>query len=142
LQLDFGEQGQEKRVILLDVHAGKPALPQSIALSSGRRLRDIAGSLEELEAAAHNLGNDYLRVTVKAAGPVPGIADRIREILPNALDVRTDFPRAGPQVQERQHMAPDAMFQAFYESQHGAPPAKELMQAFRSLYEEMIDAPN
>jgi hypothetical protein len=110
-------------------------------LSSGRRLRAVAGTLEELEESASNFGQDYLYVTVKTTGPVPGIADRIREILPNALDVRTDYPRTATKLdEERKQMAPDALFAAFYESQHGAPATKELLLAFNSLHEEVMDA--
>ena len=113
LQLDFGEQGQEKRVVLIEAHPGKSARLESISLTSGRRLRAVAGTIEELEKSASSFGQDYLHVTVKTIGPIPGIADRIREILPNALDVRTDYPRTVTKLdEERRHMAPDAMFAA------------------------------
>src|SRR5260370_27017322 len=77
LQLDFGEQGQEKRVVLIEAHTGKSARLESIPLSSGRRLRAVAGTLEELEESASNFGQDYLHVTVYTTGRVPGIADRV-----------------------------------------------------------------
>jgi DNA repair protein SbcD/Mre11 len=141
LQLDFGEQGQEKRVVLIEARPGKSARLESIGLTSGRRLRAVAGTIEELEKSASSFGQDYLHVTVKTTGPVPGIADRIREILPNALDVRTDYPRTVIKSdEERRHMAPDAMFASFYHSQHGAPATKELIQAFNTLHEEVMDA--
>jgi hypothetical protein len=73
--------------MLIEAHPGKSARLESIALTSGRRLRAVAGTIEELEKSASNFGQDYLHVTVKTTGPVPGIADRIREILPNALDL-------------------------------------------------------
>jgi DNA repair protein SbcD/Mre11 len=141
LQLDFGEQGQEKRVMLIEAHPGKSARLESIALTSGRRLRAVAGTIEELEQSASNFGQDYLYVTVKTTGPVPGIADRIREILPNALDVRTDYPRTVTRIDaEHKQMAPEAMFAMFYETQHGVPATKELMLAFNALHEEVMDA--
>jgi exonuclease SbcD len=142
LQLDFGEQGQDKRVVLLDAKPGKSAHIESIDLKSGRKLRDVTGTLEELQATAHEFNDTYLRVTVNTPGPVPGIADRIREILPNALDVRIDFPRSTPKQEQRKNMAPDLLFRTFYESQHGAPPAGELVEAFQTLYEEVSDATN
>jgi exonuclease SbcD len=141
LQLDFGEQGQEKRVVLIEACAGKSARLESVGLTSGRRLRAVAGTIEELEESASSFGQDYLHVTVKTTGPVPGIADRIRDILPNALDVRTDYPRTLVKLdEERRHMAPDAMFASFYQSQHGAPATKDLIQAFNTLHEEVMDA--
>lgn len=141
LQLDFGEHGQAKRVMLIEAHPGKSARVESIGLTSGRRLRSVVGTIEELEKSASNFGEDYLHVTVKTTGPVPGIADRIREILPNALDVRTDYPRSITKVdEERRHMAPDAMFGDFYHSQHGAPATPELISAFKTLHEEVMNA--
>jgi exonuclease SbcD len=141
LQLDFGEQGQEKRVVLIEAHPGKSARLESIGLSSGRRLRAVAGTIEEIEKSASSFGQDYLHVTVKTTGPVPGIADRIRDILPNALDVRTDYPRTVTKLdEERRDMAPDAMFASFYQSQHGAPATQELILAFNTLHEEVMDA--
>jgi len=140
LQLDFGEQGQQKRVILLDAKAAKPVHLESIPLISGRKLRYATGTIEELQVAAPQFGNDYLSITVKTAGPVPGIADRIRDLLPNAVHITPEFPRSTPAQHARRDMAPHLMFTAFYESQHGAPPAQELLQAFQAIYEEVTDA--
>ena len=69
LQLDFGEEGQEKRIVIIDAHPGKPANISSIPLASGRTLRSIAGSLEELESAAGAAGDDLLRVTIRLDKP-------------------------------------------------------------------------
>ncbi|MBI3682560.1 MAG: exonuclease subunit SbcD [Acidobacteria bacterium] len=41
LQLDFGEQGQQKRVVLVDASPGKTARLESIALASGRDLHEV-----------------------------------------------------------------------------------------------------
>jgi exonuclease SbcD len=143
LQLDFGEQGQDKRVVLIEAHPGKSARLESIALTSGRRLRTVTGTMEELERSASDFGHDYLHVTVKTTGPVPGIADRVREILPNTVDIRTDYPRTVTRVDdERRHLTPDAMFASFYEFQHGVPATNELMIAFKALHEEVMDATN
>src|SRR5947208_2368163 len=46
LQLDFGEEGQEKRVVIIDAHPGKPATVTNIPLTSGRTLRSVAGTIE------------------------------------------------------------------------------------------------
>jgi DNA repair protein SbcD/Mre11 len=48
LQLDFGEREQQKRVVIVDVKAGFPANIESIALVSGRRLREITTTLNRL----------------------------------------------------------------------------------------------
>ena len=140
LQLDFGEHGQVKSVTVVDARAGKPAKVDVFELKSGRKLRDTTGTLEELQAHSQECGDDFLRVTVKTAGPVPGIADRVREILPNALDIRIDYPRAQPQARTRKQMPPDSLFQEFYQSQHGAVASEPLMNTFRNLYEEATSA--
>ncbi len=141
LQLDFGEQAQEKRVVIVDARPGKPAQIKSIALSSGRRLRDVSGTLEELEAQAESFGDDFLRVTVKVAAPVPGIAARIRELLPNSVDVRMDYPRSDLQEKpEVGQMPPQAVFNEFYRGAHGTVPPEELTRIFQELYDEVSHA--
>jgi exonuclease SbcD len=140
-QLDFGEQGQEKRVVIVDAQAGTPARVESIRLRSGRRLRDIRGTLEALTANAKDFGTDFLRVTVETAGPVPGIADRVRELLPNALDVKTEYPREeAATTHERKQLPPNLLFREFYLIQHGAPPPPRILRAFDDLYEEVTNA--
>jgi DNA repair protein SbcD/Mre11 len=141
LQLDFGEEGQQKRVVLIEAYAGKAGKLTSIPLTSGRTLRSAEGTIEDLAKSAKSFGDAYLRVTVKTTGPVPGIADRIREILPNAIDIRTDYPRTvAPREHAHKDMAPHLLFGAFYEAQHGTSPKKELLTAFKSLYEEVTNA--
>jgi DNA repair protein SbcD/Mre11 len=138
IELDFGEREQDKRVVLVDAKPGRPAHIESISLSAGRKLRDVAGTLQEIEALAAEVGSDFLRVRVRVDAPVPGIADRVRELLPNALDVQLEY--------ERQERAGDPsrlgrldateLFSEFYEHRHGAKPPEELAALFRSVYEE------
>src|SRR5262249_4031800 len=74
LQLDFGEIDQEKRVVIVDAHPGRPATIENCPLSAGRKLRDVSGTVEELEAQASMFGDDYLRVTINAEQRLPGTA--------------------------------------------------------------------
>jgi exonuclease SbcD len=141
LQLDFGEQGQQKEVVLIEAHPGIPARVQRICLKAGRKLRDVTGTLEQIEADAPSYGDDYLRITVNTSGPVPGIADRVRQSLPNALDVRLDYPRAQTVSSSmRRQMPPEQLFKEFYQVQHGAPASDTLLTAFRELYDEVTVA--
>jgi exonuclease SbcD len=50
-------------------------------------LRTVRGTLEELEAAAAQTGDAYLRVFVREQ-PRAGLADDVRALLPGAVDVR------------------------------------------------------
>jgi hypothetical protein len=105
-------------------------------------LRDLEGRIDEIEARAGEVGDDYLRVTVITDGPVPGLADRIRRCLPNALYIRTkssivtETPTSTAHAQAR----PQELFQDFYRRQHGSEPSPELLQVFSELYEEAIHA--
>lgn len=138
LQLDFGEQGQEKQVILVEANPGGPARVEPVELSSGRRLRDVAGTLDELTALAGRMGSDYLRVTIRVDAPVPGLVDRVRTILPAALDIRLDYPRTTT-VETRcdlGKLTPEALFSEFYRSQHRDEPPEGLKELFLKLYDE------
>ena len=142
LQLDFGEQGQRKRVVLIEARSGRPVHLESIPLTAGRNLRDVEGRIDEIESLAAGLADDYLRVTVITDGPVPGVADRIRARLPNALYVRTKSTVAAETRTSapRAQLQPQALFQEFYSRQHGRQPHPELITAFNELYEEATHA--
>jgi exonuclease SbcD len=141
LQLDFGEQGQQKEVVLIDAAPRKTAKVESIPITAGRRLRDVSGTLAEIERRIEELNNgDYLRVTVKLPKFKPGIADTIHQMLPNAVDVKTETPAAekGPSPEPLPH-DPGALFRQFYRGRVGEP-AEDLMSAFEKLYSEVSDA--
>lgn len=143
LQLDFGEQGQEKRVLVIDASKTGEVDVRPVPITSGRHLRDVEGTLDELRLQASRFGDDFLRVTVRTEGPVPGIADQVREILPAAVDIRLSYPRSG-QAQEggpsRDFVTPRLLFEDFYARQHGVTPSDPLSALFDRLYEEVIDA--
>ena len=141
LELDFGEKEQEKRVVIVEASPGKTASVESVPLSVGRRLRDVSGSLEELRGMAGNLGDAFLRVRLKTVVPVPGLAEQVKELLPNALDVSVDHPRDAAEIQREQEdprtrLEPGELFEKYYERKNGGPPSPELRKLFRALYEE------
>jgi len=142
LQLDFGEQGQRKRVVLLDAKPGRPVHVENIPLSSGKNLRDVEGRIDEIEARAADFREDYLRVTVITDGPVPGLAERVRRCVPNAIYVRTksSVVSDGGSAESRSQAKPEELFQDFCRRQHGGEPSPEILHAFNELYEEAIHA--
>jgi len=98
IELDFGEQEQEKSVVVIDAQAQRPPSIELVEVAAGRRLRTVEGTLADIEHLAGERSDDYLRVRLKAEAPAPGLADRVKELLPNALDVTVDHPRnAGAQ---------------------------------------------
>ena len=140
LELDFGEREQDKRVVLIDAKPGRAVSLESAPLSTGRRLRDLAGSLEELQRLAPEVGTDFLRVTVKAQGPTPGLADEVRQLMPNALEVTVDHPREPAVIDgggaSHRTLQPAELFARFYQTKNGAEPGDDLKKLFEDIYEE------
>jgi exonuclease SbcD len=141
VELDFGEKEQEKRVVIVEARPGEPVAIESVPLSSGRRLCDVVGTFEALRRLAGEVGDAYLRVTVKTEAPVPGLAEQVRELLPNAVDVAVDHPREEPEGKEDEHAArirlePGELFAQYYKRKNGSPPPEELSRLFQALYEE------
>ena len=143
LQLDFGEREQQKRVVIIDAHPGKPPTIEDCPLIAGRQLREVSGTLDELKASAESFGQDWLRVAIKLERPVPGIADTVREILPNALEVNLDYPRVEAESIAISGADPLELFSRFYAHRRGAEPPEATSKLFRELYEEaIVDAAN
>lgn len=97
LQLDFGETEDAKSVNIVEATPWQPAGVEQVTLSAGRRLRRVGGSLATLAELADTVGEDFLLVEVQES-PRPGLADTVRELLPNAVEVRvprTDRPPNG-----------------------------------------------
>ena len=143
IELDFGEKEQDKRVVVFEAKAGRPASVESVPITAGRRLRDLAGTLDELCAQAGEAGDALLRVVVRADAPVPGLAERVKELLPNALEVAVEYPRpagAGDAVagaaETRVGMDPTRLFAEYYRRRNKADAPDELRSLFAELYEE------
>jgi exonuclease SbcD len=139
LQLDFGEQGQQKRVVLIDAEPGRKARIDSVPLTSGRTLRSVKGSPVDLQlkAAEHNNG-DWLHVTVEMEKFQPGMGEKIRDLLPDAIDVQVETPRAEAAAGARPGesgpaRSPEELFRQFCRERSGEP-SDELIEAFQKLY--------
>jgi exonuclease SbcD len=89
LQLDFGETGQDKAVMLVDTAPGVPARVESRALTSGRRLSTLTGAPGELESFVGTTGDDHLRVVVRGQATA-GLADQIRDWFPDVVDIKVE----------------------------------------------------
>jgi len=140
VELDFGEEEQEKSVVVLDAQPQRPPHIELVPVTAGRRLRSVEGTLDDLQRLAEERSDDYLRVRVKAEAPTPGLADRVKELLPNALDVTVDHPRnPGEQLERgkgRGKLAPAQLFAAYYEHRNQTPPPAELQKLFDAIHEE------
>lgn len=143
IQMDFGEEGQEKSVVVVEAAAGRAAKAQEIRLWSGRRLRSIRGTFEEVARDPEGYGDDFLRVTVRTEGPAPGLAGQVRELLVNAVDIQLDYEVKTPAAEEEvslKSLTPEELFARYFAAAYGSAPAEGLVGMFRKLYGEAQSA--
>ena len=141
LQLDFGEREQQKVVRIIEAHPGLPVEQHAVPITKGRRLVEVRGTLDEIIAQAGDVADAYVRVVLDVDRPQPGLAQRVREAIPTAVDVRLDYPQtaeATPQPGLAQ-LSPRDLFARYYQSQHGTAPAAELVALFSELLDEATD---
>jgi exonuclease SbcD len=90
IPLDFGEEHERKEVVVVEAEPGRPAIVTPHPLSSGRPLRTIVGSLEEIAELAPTIGDALCRVTVCTDEPVPELTHLVGELLPHATLVEVN----------------------------------------------------
>ena len=141
LQLDFGEEEQDKSVLCIDAKASSPAKIETVPLRSGRKLRTLRGSLATLDAMAGEVGDAFLRVEIDEVYR-PGLADEVRDLLPNAVDVRVkaadvDSGKRDEDIDAPQK-SPEELFGEFLEERgkHN----EELVRMFKELLEGQMEA--
>lgn len=147
LQLDFGEEGEEKTIVLVEARPGQPARIEPRPLSAGRRLLRLAGTLEELGPLAADAAGRLVHVTVRSEDPVTDAEDRVRALLPDAviLEVAEEVASrrlsvvadAGPAEVER---GIPELFEAYLAKAgtRGAP-ADRVLRTFAALLEAVED---
>lgn len=150
LQLDFGEVDQAKRVVLIEAHPGRPVEVRSVPLTVGRRLLDVSGTLDELLARADGLLGAFLRVELRAPRPEPGLVARVKEILPDALEVRCVYTEAPPPfgadgagqaddaAAQGSSLDPATRLRAYYRQTRGQELPESIAALFTQLYEEAL----
>lgn len=89
LAVDFGEQDNDNVVCLVEVSPDRPAHVTDLPISSGRRLRTITGTVEQLLADPDAYGDDFLRLRITQAA-YAGLREQVLEKLPNALEIRIE----------------------------------------------------
>jgi len=90
LQLDFGEEGETKRVVLVDAEPGRSARIQSIDLTAGRLLRSYDGPLEGLVRLAPTWGDALTKILIQSDTATPALAELVRRMLPHATLLKVD----------------------------------------------------
>lgn len=139
LELDFGEAGEQKRVVIVDVEPGVLATRRSVPLSAGRRLVRAKGEWAAL-LARDDLREAYLDLTVETAGPDPGLADRAAEEFDHLIKITADYPR----VESTAHVASDRsleeIYADYYLDREGVALPDDVRSAFLMVLEEVSGA--
>ncbi|MCP3785287.1 exonuclease SbcCD subunit D [Micromonospora sp. A3M-1-15] len=100
ISIDFGEQDNDSAVCLVEATPSTPAKVTDILIKSGRRLMTLRGALAEIESRARGTGDAFLRVLLKEPARA-GLLEEVRDLLPNALDIRIDPAFAAPNATTR-----------------------------------------
>lgn len=139
LQLDFGEAGEEKRVVLVEVSAGIHASITSIPITRGRPLVRVSGRWDDI-AARTDLEDAFLDLSVTTDGPEPGLMDAARDRFEHVVKVRAEYER--PEAGERRSIGRplDELYEEYHTEAHGDAPGTELMALFREIAEEVDHA--
>lgn len=87
LQMDFGESEETKSVTVVSTGPGRRTLITPHTLHSGKRLACFHGTLEELSADAAQYIGVYLKAIIRSDEPISQLADKVAELVPQALVV-------------------------------------------------------
>ncbi|OFW62911.1 MAG: hypothetical protein A2135_07070 [Actinobacteria bacterium RBG_16_67_15] len=139
LQLDFGEAGETKRVVIVETSPGAPAAVRSVPLQAGRRLIRETGSWDEL-AGRSDLDAGFLDLTVTTTGPEPDLMDRARERFPLVVKVRAEYPRSISARRITTGRPWGELYTEYHAEAHAAPPEPALLALFEEIRVEVTDA--
>lgn len=133
LQLDFGEVNDQKGSLLVKAEPGKPASVSELPLTSGRPLRQLGGTLTQVLAAAEDVEDAYVRVVLREAARA-GLADEVRDAIPNAVEVVLESPgRSEKGAESRQGLDPIAAFGSYLADRNASDERVE------ALFAELLD---
>lgn len=139
LELDFGEAGEQKRVVLVEVEPGRPASVSSVPLHGGRRLLRASGEWSDI-LATEGVYESYLDLTVHTAGPDPSLADRARQEFDYLVKVKAEYPRAETERPDRSTRTLAEQYGDYYMEVEGVEAPAELVDSFRLLQDEVEHA--
>jgi len=146
LPLDFGEAGEHKRVVVVDVEPGRLAVAESVRLACPRPLVHAEGTWEAIEARTDELRDGYLDLTVDTSAVDVTLGQRAREAFPFLVNVRPrrhDTDRAAERRPRRGRSLTE-LYDDYYRREHGQeePPA-DLRDLLRDVLDEAeaADAP-
>ena len=137
LSLDFGEAGERKRVVLVDVEPGRLATVESVPLQMGRRLVRVTDDWDAIEARADELADAFLDLTVRTSGTDLTLAERARDTFPFLVKVRASRPDGARHARlVKGQRGWHELYADYYEREHAEAASDELLTAFREVLEE------
>jgi DNA repair protein SbcD/Mre11 len=85
IQLDFGELGEAKRIVLVEARPGHPPDIQSLPLSGARPLWRFEGTMEQLAETAPGVGRALGLLTIHSPSTIADLRARVQDLLPDAV---------------------------------------------------------
>mgnify|MGYP005989745061 FL=1 len=138
LMMDFGESDKPCSATIAELELGKPVRTEEVPLITGRPLRTLRGTLEEVMSVDVPDDDPWLRVLLTGAVPA-GVADTVRDRLgEHVVDVRLDTRTDDLQVDatERIGRPPQELFAAFLEERQIED--KRIPELFAELLEDEL----
>lgn len=140
LLIDFGEEANQPSVTIVEARPGTPAEVDVVPLQSARGMQVVSGTRAQLVALADTVADDYLKIEVEEK-PSPGLADEIRGLFPNAVDVRIagDAPAKQAEALDLSKLAaPRDLFIEYLKDSEIED--EDLLALFDTLVEEVLEA--
>lgn len=137
LQLDFGEEGEEKSFVFVEARPNLPVSTRRVAYEGGLPLSTFSGSLDELNLRADTLKNaGHLRVVLHLSEPMPDVVKLVRERVPNAVSVQVRLPQLEDVARVRRDASAVELYRDFFQKKHGRAPDEAVVEAFNQLWNE------
>ena len=144
IQIDFGEAEEEKGFNLIDLEPGSPAIVNFVPLPCQKPLREVVCTATTLDDTLeiHRDHPGWLKVIVELETPTSGLADKVRQVCPQALHVEPRYPNANGNAAARRAIDPNQFdpveeFRHYYrDRKQGTTPSPALLEAFETLYKQ------
>lgn len=141
LALDFGEAGEDKRVLIVDAEPGRLAVAEPVAITAGRRLVRVSDTWDGIEARAGELADAFVDLAVAGWSADTALAERARETFPYLVKVRAQRPEA--EARERLvkgRRGWEELYADYYRREHGGDAPDALRTLLREVLDEAADA--
>ncbi len=122
LALDFGEAGEQKRVVVVDAEPGRLAVAESVQLRSGRPLVRVHRHVGRDRGAAQTSSPTRSSTSPsRPTGTDMTLAERARETFPFLVKVRAQRPpgTANASALAKDHRSWEELYAEYYRREHG-----------------------